>query len=208
MDGDKRRQQIMEILNQETSPVSGAELAKRAGVSRQVVVQDIALLRAENKEIMSTNKGYVLYKPQQGAEKARVRVFRVNHDTEHMLDELQTIVDYGGRILDVSIEHALYGQISVDLIINNRLDALEFVNGDEQGSAVKGPDRRLPLPYGSRGFGKESGYDRNGAPKKGISGLGRISLFDGRRQPSGYSLQNTMIFSGVVMAGMLRVVVL
>ena len=121
MDGDKRRQQIMEILNQETSPVSGAELAKRAGVSRQVVVQDIALLRAEN-------KGYVLYKPQQGAEKARVRVFRVNHDTEHMLDELQTIVDYGGRILDVSIEHALYGQISVDLIINNRLDALEFVN--------------------------------------------------------------------------------
>ena len=128
MDGDKRRQQIMEILNQETSPVSGAELAKRAGVSRQIVVQDIALLRAENKEIMSTNKGYVLYKPQQGAEKARVRVFRVNHDTEHMLDELQTIVDYGGRILDVSIEHALYGQISVDLIINNRLDALEFVN--------------------------------------------------------------------------------
>lgn len=128
MDGDKRRQQIMEILNQETSPVSGAELAKRAGVSRQVVVQDIALLRAENKEIMSTNKGYVLYKPQQGTGKARVRVFRVNHDTEHMLDELQTIVDYGGRILDVSIEHALYGQISVDLIINNRLDALEFVN--------------------------------------------------------------------------------
>ncbi len=57
MDGDKRRQQIMEILNQETAPVSGTELAKRAGVSRQVVVQDIALLRAENKEIMSTNKG-------------------------------------------------------------------------------------------------------------------------------------------------------
>ncbi len=127
MDGDKRRQQIMEILNQETSPVSGAELAKRAGVSRQIVVQDIALLRAENKEIMSTNKAMFSIN-QQGAEKARVRVFRVNHDTEHMLDELQTIVDYGGRILDVSIEHALYGQISVDLIINNRLDALEFVN--------------------------------------------------------------------------------
>ena len=128
MDGEKRRQQIMEILNQEMAPVSGTELAKRAGVSRQVVVQDIALLRAENKEIMSTNKGYVLYKPQPGRPKAHVRVFRVNHDTEHMLDELQTIVDYGGRILDVSIEHTLYGQISVDLIINNRLDAQEFVN--------------------------------------------------------------------------------
>ncbi len=73
MDGDKRRQQIMEILNQETSPVSGAELAKRAGVSRQIVVQDIALLRAENKEIMSTNKGYVLYKPSRG-QRRRVSV--------------------------------------------------------------------------------------------------------------------------------------
>ena len=75
MDGEKRRQQIMEILNQETAPVSGTELAKRAGVSRQVVVQDIALLRAENKEIMSTNKGYVLYKPQPGRPKAHVRVW-------------------------------------------------------------------------------------------------------------------------------------
>ena len=128
MNARERRRAIMGVLEGAKEPVSGSALAREVGVSRQVVVQDIALLRAENKEIMSTNKGYVLYKPQQGAEKARVRVFRVNHDTEHMLDELQTIVDYGGRILNVSIEHALYGQISVDLIINNRLDALEFVN--------------------------------------------------------------------------------
>lgn len=128
MDGDKRREMIMEILTRETSPVSGTELAKCVGVSRQVVVQDIALLRAENKEIMSTNKGYLLYHPLQGKEKAYVRVFRTNHDTEHTLDELNTVVDYGGRVLDVSIEHALYGQISVDLIINNRLDAAEFVS--------------------------------------------------------------------------------
>lgn len=127
MDGDKRRKEIMEILSRETSPVSGSELAKCVGVSRQVVVQDIALLRAENKEIMSTNKGYLLYKPPQGTEKTHVRVFRTNHDMEHILDELYTVVDFGGRVLDVSIEHALYGQISVDLIINNRLDAAEFV---------------------------------------------------------------------------------
>lgn len=128
MEGDKRRKQIMEILKLEDSPVSGAELARRAGVSRQVVVQDIALLRAGNKDIMSTNKGYILHKTSLSEEKAYVRVFRVNHDTEHTLDELQTIVDYGGKVLDVSIEHELYGQISVDLIINNRLDAAEFVN--------------------------------------------------------------------------------
>lgn len=128
MEGDKRREQIMEILRMEDSPVSGAELARRAGVSRQVVVQDIALLRAGNKDILSTNKGYILHKASLSEEKAYVRAFRVNHDTEHTLDELQTIVDYGGKVLDVSIEHELYGQISVDLIINNRLDAAEFVN--------------------------------------------------------------------------------
>ena len=73
MDGDKRRQQIMEILNQETSPVSGAELAKRAGVSRQIVVQDIALLRAENKEIMSTIRAMFSINPSRG-QRRRVSV--------------------------------------------------------------------------------------------------------------------------------------
>lgn len=127
MDGDKRRKEIEAILKEEKIPVSGAELARRAGVSRQVIVQDIALLRAENKEIMSTNKGYLMHKADTEGSLAHIRVFRVSHATEDTLDELQTIVDYGGRLLNVFIEHALYGQICVDLIINNRLDALEFV---------------------------------------------------------------------------------
>lgn len=128
MDGDKRRKQIEAILKAENVPVSGTELAKRAGVSRQVIVQDIALLRAENKEIMSTNKGYLMHKADTEGGRAHIRVLRVNHATKDTLDELQTIVDYGGRVLNVFIEHALYGQICVDLIINNRLDALEFVD--------------------------------------------------------------------------------
>ena len=126
-DGEMRRMNILEILNNRTTPVSGTELAGKLGVSRQVIVQDIALLRADNKEIMSTYKGYILHSPDKDS-REYMRVLRVNHGTEDTLDELQTIVDYGGRVLDVSVEHGLYGHITVDLIINNRLDAQEFVN--------------------------------------------------------------------------------
>lgn len=117
----------MELLTEEGKPVSGGDLAQRLGVSRQVVVQDIALLRAENKMIMSTNKGYILHQGKEEMKHSSIRVFQTSHKTEETLDELNTIVDYGGRIRNVLIEHQLYGQIEVDLIINNRLDAAEFI---------------------------------------------------------------------------------
>lgn len=125
-DGEMRRMNILEILEHRSTPVSGMELAGELGVSRQVIVQDIALLRADNKEIMSTYRGYILHSPDMDSREC-IRVFRVNHTTEDTLDELQTIVDYGGRVLDASVEHGLYGHITVDLIINNRLDAADFV---------------------------------------------------------------------------------
>ena len=134
-DGEMRRMNILEILNNRTTPVSGTELAGKLGVSRQVIVQDIALLRADNKEIMSTYKGYILHSPDKDS-REYMRVLRVNHGTEDTLDELQTIVDYGGRVLDVSVEHGLYGHITVDLIINNRLDASEFVAQMEQSLSL------------------------------------------------------------------------
>lgn len=70
--------------------MSGTDLAGRLHVSRQVIVQDVALLRAENREILSTYKGYVL--PSAEKQSSCVRVFRVNHTTEETLDELQTMV--------------------------------------------------------------------------------------------------------------------
>ena len=91
-EGDRRRAQILEILKKSEQPVSGTDLAGRLHVSRQVIVQDVALLRAENREILSTYKGYVL--PSAEKQSSCVRVFRVNHTTEETLDELQTMVDY------------------------------------------------------------------------------------------------------------------
>lgn len=126
MEGEKRREQLIALLQQAKAPISGTELAKQLGVSRQVIVQDIALLRVVNKNILSTNKGYVLYVPE--PENGRVkRSFAVSHTKEQIQDELYTIVDYGGKVLDVVVEHDIYGQIMVDLILCNRLDVDDFV---------------------------------------------------------------------------------
>ncbi len=124
MEGDARRKAILEILHKESLPVSGTELAGRLGVSRQVIVQDIALLRATDKNILSTNKGYILFVEKSNRKR---RTFKVKHADEAILDELNTIVDFGGKILDVLVEHDIYGQISADLIINSRADADAFV---------------------------------------------------------------------------------
>ena len=101
-EGEKRRSQIIKILKDSKSPVSGTKLAKVLKVRRQVIVQDMALLRAQRMQILSTYKGYFL---DAAVKEQYVRIFRVHHDTEHTLDELQLIVDYGGKVLDVFIAH-------------------------------------------------------------------------------------------------------
>lgn len=125
MEGNKRREQLVKILNESVEPVSGGELSRLLGVSRQVIVQDIALLRASDINIFSTTKGYLIYH----TDKSRVkRIFRVKHTTEQIEDELCTIVDNGGKILDVQIKHEIYGDIGTELIIRNRQDVYDFVN--------------------------------------------------------------------------------
>ncbi len=124
MEGSQRREKLLEILNSRKEPISGTELAKKLGVSRQVIVQDIALLRAVNKNILSTTKGYILYYQ----EKQKVnRCFLVKHTTEQIEDELLTIVDNGGKVLDVIVSHEIYGEISTNLIISNRQDVYDFI---------------------------------------------------------------------------------
>ena len=115
-DGATRRIELMNRLKQENRPLSGTELAKEFGVSRQVIVQDIALLRATNRNILSTNKGYVLYDPEHGQNLCR-RIFAVNHTDAQMQEELYLMVDCGGYVCDVIVEHEIYGQLSADLIL-------------------------------------------------------------------------------------------
>ncbi len=135
LDGDQRREALLLELSKSSRPVSGTELARRMGVSRQVIVQDVALLRATSRNILSTNKGYILFEPRLELESCR-KTLCVRHTTEQVLDEFYTVVDLGGKILDVVVEHDLYGQIAVDLIIASRQDAEEFFR-KMQGSRVK-----------------------------------------------------------------------
>ncbi len=125
MEGAKRREQLMKILNEQTEPISGGELSRLLKVSRQVIVQDITLLRATGINIFSTTKGYLIY---QSDEPRVKRIFKVRHTTEQIEDELCTFVDNGGKILDVIVTHEIYGDIATALTIRNRQDVYDFVN--------------------------------------------------------------------------------
>jgi len=137
MTGEERRARIIETLKNSDEPVSGAELAKRFGVSRQVIVQDIALLRAVNRNIISTTRGYMLY--YQKDEKVN-RCFLVRHTDDEIEDELCTIVDNGGKVLDVIVIHDIYGEISAGLVIKSRKDVYDFVEKLRN-------NRTVPLKY-------------------------------------------------------------
>lgn len=127
MTGAERRTKILQKLKEQGPPLSGTALARAFGVSRQVIVQDIALIRAENHGILSTNKGY-LYRTDDAGNDQPKRVFFVKHTTEQVLDEFLTVTELGGRVLDVAVEHELYGQIRVDMLIETPQDARDFVD--------------------------------------------------------------------------------
>jgi transcriptional regulator of NAD metabolism len=125
MEGSKRRELLVKLLNETSEAISGSELAKLLGVSRQVIVQDIALLRASDINIFSTTKGYLIYHSEDSRMK---RIFKMKHTTEQIEDELCTFVDNGGKILDVFVSHEIYGDIATPLIIRNRQDVYDFVS--------------------------------------------------------------------------------
>ena len=131
MNGDKRRESILQQLAESSLPISGLQLAKLLNVSRQVIVQDIALLRAEKRDILSTNTGYIIkkaVKPQ--------RVFCVAHSDDCILDELYTIVDLGGRVVDVQINHKVYGNFFAQLNIKSRRDAENLEERISSGESI------------------------------------------------------------------------
>ena len=130
MNGEKRRERILEQLKGSKTPVSGVRLAEQHGVSRQVIVQDIALLRAQKHDILSTTSGYILQSPVKPQ-----RLFLVVHEDQSILDELFTIVDLGGRVLDVRVEHQAYGSFMADLNIRSRKDAEKLMESISSGKS-------------------------------------------------------------------------
>lgn len=131
MNGEERRKQILLILTKADKPVSGLALAEKFEVSRQVIVQDIALLRANGTAIFSTNRGYLL---EQNGEVSRV--FKVIHTDDEVEDELTTIIDCGGKVVDVFVYHKVYGVLRAEMNIKSRRDIQNYRNGITSGKST------------------------------------------------------------------------
>lgn len=121
---DKRREKIISILSESAEPVSGSDLAGKLGVSRQVIVQDVAILRARGYQVMATPQGYLL-PPIPGSR--RQAVLAVKHAPEETREELNIMVDHGLKVLDVIVEHPLYGELKGYLMLESRQDVKQFV---------------------------------------------------------------------------------
>ena len=132
MDAKQRREEIAALLRGAKGPITGSDLAKRLHVSRQLIVGDIALLRTGGLEIYATPQGYLLPASQQGL--GASRVVAAKHLGEAALrDELETVVDLGGMVVDVSIEHPVYGEISAPLHLRTQAGVDRFMANFETG---------------------------------------------------------------------------
>ena len=123
MDAQERRQAIARRLEGASGPVSAAVLAREHSVSRQIIVGDIALLRAGGMDIAATPRGYVLPAPAAGL----VRTLACRHRADQMEEELNSMVDQGCTVLDVIVEHPVYGQLTGQLHLSSRYDVGQFL---------------------------------------------------------------------------------
>ncbi len=130
MNGSQRREQIVRQVQESNEPVSGKKLAELYGVSRQVIVQDIALIRTAGYDIISTNRGYIL-----NTKKAISRVFKVQHTDEQTEEELYAIVDLGGCVENVMVNHRVYGHMEAPLGIYSRRKAAAFIDDIKSGKS-------------------------------------------------------------------------
>ena len=127
-----RRKAIANLLLSSKEAVSGGKLSEEFGVSRQIIVQDIAVLKGSGYEIFSTHSGYIM---QQSPLKERV--FKLYHTTEQTEDELNLIVELGGTVVDVFVWHKVYGKMSAKLNIFSPLHIKQFIEGVRTGKSTE-----------------------------------------------------------------------
>jgi uncharacterized protein len=120
----QRRRRIVAWMRSHGAPIRGGELARHFRVSRQCVVQDVAILRAGGEDIVATPRGYRLPK---GVGRRHRAILASRHAPERTEEELQILVDHGVKILDVMVEHPLYGELRGSLMIESRADVQDFL---------------------------------------------------------------------------------
>lgn len=131
MNSSERREDIIKSLVNSNKALKGTRLAERYGVTRQIIVKDIAILRAKGNNIIATPEGYII-----GKEDNRIKsIIAVTHKEDRLAEELNTVVKYGGIIEDVIVEHPLYGEIKGMLMIKNLNDLEKFMIRYRKNSA-------------------------------------------------------------------------
>ena len=130
MKAAERRKAIVNRLLSSTEAVSGGKLSEEFGVSRQIIVQDITVLKGLGYEILSTHSGYIVQKSP-----LKERVFKLYHTTEQTEDELQAIVELGGTVVNVFVWHKVYGKMVAPLNIFSNLHVKQFIEGVRTGKS-------------------------------------------------------------------------
>lgn len=126
----ERRKAIANLLLSSTEAVSGGKLSEEFGVSRQIIVQDITVLKGSGYDILSTHNGYIIQRSP-----LKERVFKLHHTTEQTEDELNAIVDLGGTVVDVFVWHKVYGKMAAPLNIFSPLHVKQFIEGIRTGKS-------------------------------------------------------------------------
>ncbi|MPM57102.1 putative transcription repressor NiaR [bioreactor metagenome] len=129
MNSNERREKLLHILKTSNKPVKGVDLAKELNVTRQIVVKDIALLRASGIDILATSTGYIIYTIRNQEFKIKCKN---HHNEEHLLLELQTIIDLGGKVKDVIVDHPTYGTIKAELNLASNRDLKIFMENSKK----------------------------------------------------------------------------
>lgn len=132
MTNSERREKIYKLLKESGESINASKLAEKFGVTRQIIVSDIAILRANGKKIASTKSGYHTER-----EFGKIETVTCRHGVDKVLDEFYTVVDNGGAVLGVTVEHPIYGQISADLDIASRYEADRFMCAVRESNAAQ-----------------------------------------------------------------------
>lgn len=131
MEGTLRREEILKQLQVAEKPISASKFAQQFGVSRQIIVGDVALMRAAGAAIIATARGYKFQKEGIG----KTTKIAVQHDASQIREEFETILAFGGEIIDVIVEHELYGELVGGLYIKNEKDIADFLKNYQKTNA-------------------------------------------------------------------------
>jgi len=113
----ERRAELLRILNDAESSVTGSELSSLLGVSRQAIVNDIAILRASGQAIIGGPHGYRV-----GLVSGLIEVIHCNHPPERGNEEWEILLDRGIAVLDVGVDHSVFGEIRAPVVVESRAD--------------------------------------------------------------------------------------